>query len=186
MWVAAAGSSLPLECREETAGMSVQTGEIRQNGHDKPLDAVIVGAGFAGMYMLHRLRGHGLHGARARGRQRRRRHLVLEPLSGRALRRREHGVLLPVLRRAAAGVGVERALRRAARDPALRQPRRRPLRPAPRHPVRHARRAPRRSTRPTGAGRSRPSDGARTSAQLLHHGDGLPLLAEPAEVRRAR
>ena len=39
--------------------MSMQTGGIRQNGRDKPLDAVIVGAGFAGMYMLHRLRGMG-------------------------------------------------------------------------------------------------------------------------------
>ncbi len=35
----------------------------------------------------------------------------------------------------------------AARDPALRQPRGRPLRPAPRHPVQHARAARRRSTR---------------------------------------
>jgi cation diffusion facilitator CzcD-associated flavoprotein CzcO len=39
--------------------MSMRTGDIRQNGRDKPLDAVIVGAGFAGMYMLHRLRGMG-------------------------------------------------------------------------------------------------------------------------------
>jgi cation diffusion facilitator CzcD-associated flavoprotein CzcO len=31
----------------------------RVNGHDAPLDAVIVGAGFAGMYMLHRLRRRG-------------------------------------------------------------------------------------------------------------------------------
>ena len=37
----------------------MQTGDIRQNGHDTPLDAVIVGAGFAGMYMLYRLRGLG-------------------------------------------------------------------------------------------------------------------------------
>ena len=47
-------------------------------------------------------------------------------------------VFLPVLARAAAGMGVDRALRHPARDPALRQPRRRPLRPAPRHPVRDA------------------------------------------------
>ena len=40
-----------------------------------------------------------------------------------------------------------RALRRAAGDPALRQPRRRPLRPAARHPVRHARHRGRASTR---------------------------------------
>ena len=77
--------------------------------------------------------------ARVRGRQRRRRHLVLEPLSGRALRRRKHGVFLPVLRRAAAGMGVERALRRATGAAALRQSCGRSLRPAARHPVRHAR-----------------------------------------------
>jgi cation diffusion facilitator CzcD-associated flavoprotein CzcO len=39
--------------------MNAQTNDTRQNGHDAPLDAVIVGAGFAGMYMLHRLRGVG-------------------------------------------------------------------------------------------------------------------------------
>ena len=77
-----------------------------------PLDAVVVGAGFAGLYMLHRLRELGLSARGLRGRRRRRRHLVLEPLPRRPLRRREHGVLLLLLRRAAAGVGVERALRR--------------------------------------------------------------------------
>ena len=39
--------------------MNAQKNATRQNGHDAPLDAVIVGAGFAGMYMLHRLRGMG-------------------------------------------------------------------------------------------------------------------------------
>ncbi len=38
--------------------MNAQTNG-KQNGHAEPLDAVIVGAGFAGMYMLHRLRGLG-------------------------------------------------------------------------------------------------------------------------------
>ena len=33
-----------------------------------PLDAVVIGAGFAGLYMLHRLREQGLHRARLRGR----------------------------------------------------------------------------------------------------------------------
>ena len=81
------------------------------------LDAVIVGAGFGGLYMLHRLRELGLSARVYRGRRRRRRHVVLEPLSGRPLRRREHGVLVPVLRRAPAGVGVDGALRDPARDP---------------------------------------------------------------------
>ena len=36
--------------------MKAQANGSRQNGHEGPLDAVIVGAGFAGMYMLYRLR----------------------------------------------------------------------------------------------------------------------------------
>jgi cation diffusion facilitator CzcD-associated flavoprotein CzcO len=36
--------------------MKAQANGSRQNGNDGPLDAVIVGAGFAGMYMLYRLR----------------------------------------------------------------------------------------------------------------------------------
>ena len=56
-------------------------------------------------------------GAGLRAGQWRRRHLVLEPLSRRALRRREHAVFLLVLRGIAAGVELERALRAAARDP---------------------------------------------------------------------
>ena len=39
--------------------MSAQTNGSQSKGHDVPLDAVIVGAGFGGMYMLHRLRGLG-------------------------------------------------------------------------------------------------------------------------------
>ncbi len=128
---------------------------------------------------------HGICGARAGGRQRRRRHLVLEPLSRRPLRRREHGVLLPVLRGAAAGVGVERALRRPARDPALCQPRRRPLRPQARHRVQRPREVRRlRRGRGTLGGRDRGRQAH--DRHLLHHGDGLPLLAEPAEVRGRR
>ena len=75
-------------------------------------DVVIVGAGFAGLYALHRLRGLGLSARVLRGRRRRRRHLVLEPLSRRALRRREPRLLLLVRGGAPAGVGLDRALRR--------------------------------------------------------------------------
>lgn len=39
--------------------MNAQANGGRQNGYENALDAVIVGAGFAGMYMLHRLRGLG-------------------------------------------------------------------------------------------------------------------------------
>ena len=46
------------------------------------------------LYMLHRLREHGLRGPRVRGRRRRRRHVVLEPLPRRPLRRRERRLLL--------------------------------------------------------------------------------------------
>ena len=91
-------------------------------------DVVVVGAGFAGMYMLHRLRGQGMTARVYEQGSRRRRHLVLEPLSRRALRRREHAVFLFVLRGAAAGMGLERALRAAAGDFEIRQPRRRPFR----------------------------------------------------------
>jgi len=42
------------------------------------LDALVVGAGFSGLYALHRLRALGL-AARLVGARRRRRHLVLEP-----------------------------------------------------------------------------------------------------------
>ena len=52
------------------------------------LDAIVVGAGFAGLYVLHRLRGMGLTRPGVRAGRRRRRHLVLEPLPRRALRHR--------------------------------------------------------------------------------------------------
>src|SRR6185295_2395316 len=61
------------------------------------------------------------YGASVRSRRRRRRHVVLESLSGRALRFRELDLRLLVLRRAAEGMGVERAFRRATRDAALLQ-----------------------------------------------------------------
>ena len=48
-------------------------------------------------------------------------------------------------------------LRRAAGDPALPQPRRRPLRPAPQHPVQHPGHRRRTTTRRPAAGRSRPT-----------------------------
>ncbi len=49
-------------------------------------DAIVIGAGFAGLYALHKLRDQlGLSARVYRGRVRRRRHLVLEPLPGRAL-----------------------------------------------------------------------------------------------------
>ena len=58
------------------------------------LDAVVIGAGFSGMYMLHRLRDVlGLSARVFRGRRRGWRNLVLEPLPRGPLRLR----VLPLL-----------------------------------------------------------------------------------------
>ena len=99
------------KCDDDPKRRSQQEGSMDQ---PTDYDVVIVGAGFAGMYMLHRARGLGLSARVFEAGERRRRHVVLEPLSRRALRRREHGVLVPVLRGAPAGVGVDRALRDAS------------------------------------------------------------------------
>ena len=66
--------------------------------------------------------------------------MVVQPVSRRALRHREHRVLLQLLRRDPAGVGVDGDDAGPARDRGLPQLRRRPARPAPRHPVQHRRR----------------------------------------------
>src|SRR5207302_9125509 len=69
--------------------------------------------------------------AGVRGRRRRRRHVVLEPLPWGAVRLRELDVRLFLLRRDPARVGVERALRGAAGNPPLLQLRGRQARPPP-------------------------------------------------------
>ncbi len=91
-------------------------GDTSRRHGETVFDAVVVGAGFAGMYMLHRLRGLGLFGAGVRGRRRRRRHLVLESLSRRALRRREHAVLLLLFGRAGPGVELVGEILAATRN----------------------------------------------------------------------
>ena len=102
-------------------------------------DAVIVGAGFAGLYMLHRLRGLGLSAR------------VFE--AGNGVGGTWYWNRYPGARCDVESMDysysfsdelqqewqLDRALRDPAGDPALPQPRRRPLRPAPRHPVRDAR-----------------------------------------------
>ena len=114
--------------------------------HVGTVDAVIVGAGFAGLYMLHRLRELGLHGR------------VFE--AGDGVGGTWYWNRYPGARCDVESIDYsysfspeleqewEWSERYAdpARDPALRQPRRRPLRPAARHPVRHAGRARPRST----------------------------------------
>ena len=126
-----------------------------------------------------------LHRPRDRGRPGRRRHLVLEPLSRRALRRRERAVLLSVLEGTRAGMGMDRALRHATRDPEVCQPRRRPLRPAARHPVRDPRHKGdlRRKEQRLG-GRDRQE--RQVGCALRRHRDGLPLVAQHAEHSGAR
>ena len=78
----------------------------------------------------------GLAGARVRGRDRCRRHLVLEPLSRRALRFRKLFLRLFVFEGVAGGMGLVGAFRRPAGNAALSQSRRRQVRPAPRHQFR--------------------------------------------------
>ena len=158
-----------------------RTDHGRRGSQTGDVDAVIVGAGFAGLvHAPPPARARAL-GAGLRGGRRRRRHLVLEPLPGRALRRREHGLLVLVLRRAAAGVALDRALRLPAGDPELHQPRRRPLRPAPRHPARDARDRGRlrRGDEPVDD-RDRPRR-PRVGA-LLHHGHRLPVRRAGARL----
>ena len=100
-------------------------------------DAVVVGAGFAGLYMLHRLRQAGFNAR------------VLEAGSGVGgtwywnrypgarcdIESMEYS--LQLLERVAAGVEVDGTLRRPAGDPALRRTRRRPVRSLARHHIRH-------------------------------------------------
>ena len=88
-------------------------------------DAIVIGAGFGGLYALHKLREIGLQRARARDGRRRRGHVVLESLSRRAGRRRRHRVLLQLLEGDRAGVGLERGdaqSTRARAVPQLRRP----------------------------------------------------------------
>ena len=75
---------------------------------------------------------------------------------------------------------MERALRHPAGDPALRQPRRRPLRPAPRHQLRHPRR--RRPTFDESAPALERHDGPgrRRLGAALRHGGRLPVDVEAA------
>ena len=122
-------------------------------------------------------------GAGVRAGRGRRRHLVLEPLSRRALRCREHAIFLFVLRRTAAGMGLERALRAAARDFEIRQPRRRSLRSASRHPVRHPRRARRSSTRRPHRWSVTTSDGKTVTAKFVVLATGCLSNARMPEIK---
>ena len=127
-------------------------------------DAIIIGAGISGLYQLHTPARARPEGARARGRHRRRRHLVLEPLSRRALRFGELLLRLLLLPGAAGRMALDRALLAAARDAEIPQPRRRQVRPAPRHPVQEPRGCRRTDEDTRELGRSRWRTAARIRA----------------------
>ena len=116
--------------------------------------------------------------ARARAGGRYRRHLVLEPLPRRALRHRVGRLLVLLLGGARAGMGMERAVSDGARDPALPEPRRRPLRPAPGYPGEHSRRrgALRRIERALAGGER--GRGA-ILGEVLRDGVRMPVVGEP-------
>ena len=123
------------------------------------------------------------HGARERRRPRR--HVVLEPLPRRPLRFREHHLRLLVLGGAAAGVGLEGAVLRPAREPPVPELRRRQVRPPQAHAVRlHGRVRPvRRRRHPVAAApRRRP----RADVPVPDHGDRAAVGADAAALRGPR
>ena len=89
----------------------------------------------AGLYMLQRLRGLGLSATVLETGDGRRRHVVLEPLSGRPLRHPDDRLHVLMGSRAGERLDVVGEVRHAARDPEVPAARRRPLRPAARHPL---------------------------------------------------
>ena len=125
--------------------------------------------------------------AAARGRRRRGRHLVLEPLPRRAVRLRELHVRVPVLEGAVRRVGVAGALRRAAGDRALPQPRGRPVRPAPPHALRRHGHRPPSTTRRPGRGRWWSATAPSSATRFLVAATGVlsvPFFPDVAGPRR--
>ena len=88
---------------------------------------------------------------------------------------REHGVLLLLLRRAAAGVGVDGTVRHPAGDPALPEPRRRPLRAAFRYPAADHGWSPPITTRTPRGGPSGCTTGVDGHRPLRDHGERVSL-----------
>src|SRR3954468_10437669 len=129
----------------------------------------------------------GTFGQGGGGGARSRRHVVLEPLSRRALRLGEPLLLLLLLEAAARGMALVGALSRAAGDPALSQPRGGQVRPSPRHPLQQPRyRCALRRKPLARAHRIRRA----LPRALPHHRGGLPLVGQraahsgPGELRR--
>ena len=139
------------------ATVAARSSESTSSGTTQQVDVAVVGAGFAGLYLLHRLRKAGFTTVGARRGRRRRRHLVLEPLSRRTLRHSDHRLQLHV--RSGSGERVEMVgeIRNPARNPALSRLRRRPLRSAARHPLSHQGHGGDIGIRARNAGGSRPT-----------------------------
>ena len=153
---------------------------------DRHFDAVVVGAGFAGMYTLHRLRELGFSAK------------VFEAgddVGGTWYWNRYPGARCDI-ESLDYSYSFDHELEqewewteRYAAQPEIlrvRQPRRRSLRPPPRHPVRHAASQRRRGTRRPGrwtiATDPRGDDGL---GAVLHHGRGLPVASRSCRTSRA-
>ncbi len=146
------------------------------------VDVVIVGAGFAGMYQLVRMRRAGLSAVVLEAGRRRRRHLVLEPLPGRPLRHPHRRLLLQLGPRTPGGVDLVGALRHPARDPPLRPVRRRQARPASRHPIQHPRRRPPTGTTTPIAGRSTPTRAPTSPAKFYVMATGCLSMPKVPDI----
>ena len=127
----------------------------------------------------------GPDGAGHRGGAERRRHLVLEPLSRRALRRRKCRLLLLFRRGPAERLDVDGAVRGATRDPGVSGPCGRPIRSAAPLPVRHrgGRGALRRASGRVGGADLGGREPPRPVSAVR---DGVPVGGEPARHPRAR
>ena len=143
--------------------------EPGRDGNDAmDFDAVVIGAGFAGLYALHRLRnemgmtvrayeaGGGVGGT-----------WFWNRYPGARCDSESFYYCYSFSDGARAGVGVVRAVPRAAGDRALPQPRRRPLRPPPRPPARARASSPLRSTTTSNAWEVRTDRGDVVTARFV-------------------
>src|SRR5215470_1530287 len=113
------GSNVP-RWRRPISRVSQRVREEHMVRTSPDFDAVVIGAGFSGMYMLKgAARPARAQGTGVRGRRNCRRHLVLEPLSRSPVRFRGLRLLLYLGQRAAAGMGMVGAVPGAAGNPAL-------------------------------------------------------------------
>ena len=148
-------------------------------------DAVVVGAGFSGLYMLYRLRQLGLSVKVFDVGGRRRRDVVLEPLSRGSLRHPHHGLHLQLRPGTGEGVDLVGEVRHAAGDPGLPPVRGRPPRAAPGHRV-----LDRRHCGPLGRAGETVDDHDQWrpggAVPVLHHGHRLSVDAQVARHRRRR